>query len=78
MFLMRTCVDFADEGKEDLEDVLDEDLREDPISQVDLRVRVPPGLRCAPLTRYGRFTCYSLFVNAHLRTRLGSELLHQG
>jgi len=40
---MQICADFADEGKEDLEDVLDEDLREDPVSQVDLRVRVPPG-----------------------------------
>ena len=38
---MQKCAEFADEGKEDLEDVLDEDLREDPISQVDLRVRVP-------------------------------------
>lgn len=39
MFLTKACPDFADEGKEDLEDVVDEDLREDPISQVDLRVR---------------------------------------
>jgi hypothetical protein len=39
---MHTYSDFADEGKEDFEGVLDEDLREDPISHVDLRVRVRP------------------------------------
>lgn len=36
----QTCghLEFAEDGDGDLDDVVDEDLRNDPISQVDLRV----------------------------------------
>lgn len=73
---MQTSSDFADEGTEDFEDVLDEDLREDPISQVDLKVWECALTFHSLLTRNGRVICCSLSVSAPLQTPLSLGPLH--